>query len=177
MKRMMTWMLAAALVLALAGCGQAASSSSAVPKDYLTILQDARTQEENDAFQVVYHREATGMTGLSEEEAANMAPMMLDTMGLDEALCESYAMSLSLMNVHAYGIGVFKPVEGKADAVKAAAESYVAAQVRAQENYLPDQYEIAKSAIVEQVPSGEIILVMCDNAQTVAESLRTALKA
>lgn len=51
--------------------------------------------------------------------------MMLDTMGIDAATLDAYAFSMSMMNVRAYAIGVFKPAEGQAEAVQAAVENYV----------------------------------------------------
>ena len=67
------------------------------------------------------------------------------------------------------------PKEGAAQEVLDAANLFVEAQQKAQENYLPDQYAIAKAAIVKQVPSGEILMVMCENAQEVAVAIEKAL--
>lgn len=177
-KRILSLALTALALLALAGCGKTGDSSPVrQPKDYVGILGSARSDDENEAFAIVHGKtgETTTMTGLSGDEAASMSAMALETFGLDETLCSEYALSISLMNVHAYGVGIFLPAAGKADAVKQAAETYVAAQVKAQQNYLPDQYEIAKSAVVEQVPSGEIVLAMCEDADEVAARIQKAL--
>ena len=68
------------------------------------------------------------------------------------------------------------PAEGKTEDVQAAVESYVAAQRRAFEQYLQDQYEIAQNAIVETLPGGEVMLVMSEDASQTAQALRDALK-
>ena len=74
--------------------------------------------------------------------------MMLDTMGIDPATLDAYAFSMSMMNVRAYAIGVFKPAEGQAEVVQAAVESYVSLQRKSLENYLADQYEVAKEMCI-----------------------------
>ena len=40
-----------------------------------------------------------------------------------------------------------------------------------------DQYEIAKAAKVEVVPSGEVVLVCCENSDAVLASIKAALAA
>jgi len=102
--------------------------------------------------------------------------MMLSTLGLEEDMLSEYALSMSLMNVRAYAVGIFVPAEGKTEDVQAAVESYVAAQRRAFEQYLQDQYEIAQNAIVETLPGGEVMLVMSEDAAQTAQALRDALK-
>ena len=72
-------------------------------------------------------------------DAASTVPMMLSTLGLEEDMLSEYAMSMSLMNVRAYAVGIFVPAEGRAEDVQAALESYVAAQRSAFEQYLQDQ--------------------------------------
>ena len=45
------------------------------------------------------------------------------------------------------------------------------------ENYLADQYEIAKAATVTTVPSGEVVLVCCDGSDAVLAAIEEALAA
>jgi len=45
------------------------------------------------------------------------------------------------------------------------------------EHYLEDQYAIAKAAKVEVVPSGEVVLVCCENSDAVLSAIKTALAA
>ena len=44
------------------------------------------------------------------------------------------------------------------------------------ENYLPDQYEIAKNAVVKTLKSGEVLAVMAPDSATLAPALEKALK-
>ena len=100
----------------------------------------------------------------------------LDTMGIDPATLDAYAFSMSMMNVRAYAIGVFKPAEGQAEAVQAAVESYVSLQRKSFENYLADQYEVAKGALIKTLPGGEIVLVMSEGAADIMANLEKTLK-
>lgn len=43
------------------------------------------------------------------------------------------------------------------------------------EHYLEDQYEIAKAAKVETAPTGEVILVCCEDSDTVLANIKAAL--
>ena len=83
---------------------------------------------------------------------------------------------MSMMNVRAYAIGVFKPAEGQAEVVQAAVESYVSLQRKSFENYLADQYEVAKGALVKTLPGGEIVLVMSEGAADIMANLEKTLK-
>lgn len=192
MKRLFTAILTAALVLSLAAlvlslaaCGAkpaASSSQPAAQKDYVQIIKDARTDEFNESYPIL-----SGTTGAdaalghnpfsaAEDEAKSMYDMVVEMTGLKPELMTQYAMSISMMNVQVYAVGIFKPAEGKAQEVMDAANGFVQMQQKAQEQYLADQYAIAKAAIVKELPTGEVILVMCEDAGKVAEKIETALK-
>ena len=102
--------------------------------------------------------------------------MSLEVLGLTAEDVESASYSVSLMNVKAYGVAIVKPAEGKTDAVKEALSGFIESQKSAQENYLADQYAIAKAAKLETLKSGEVVLVMCENQDQVFQSSETALK-
>ena len=82
---------------------------------------------------------------------------------------------MSLMNVRAYAVGIFRPAEGQAETVQAGLESYVKLQQQSFEQYLEDQYEIAKAAKIETLPSGEIVLVMSEGGDDVLTKINEAL--
>lgn len=84
---------------------------------------------------------------------------------------EAGAMSISLINIHAYAIAIAQPVQDKADDVFSEFESYVQKTQESFEQYLPDQYEIAKDAIVEKLDNGLVIMVMCDNSQETYDNI------
>lgn len=170
MKRYLIALLGVLLCVALAACGgKPASSGAAEPKDYASILTAARSEEDNE-YQAILAKNA-----LTEDEAA-MAQMTLDVLGLTADQLDDYAISLSLINVRAYAVAILKPAEGQADAVKEGAEQFVKAQQQSFQNYLQDQYEVAKAAKVEQLPSGEVVLVMCEDSADVYGKIEAALK-
>lgn len=185
MKRLLAICCTLALALTLAACGTPASSSqsTATPKDYAQIIQDSRVPEDNEAYPIIGIK-AAGETptvlydaiGTPESDYASMAEMLLSITGVDAATTEQFAVSTTMMNVRVYGVGIFKPAEGQSQVVKDALNGFVTAQQKAFENYLPDQYEISKQAVLEEVPSGEIILVMCEGASDVATKIKEALK-
>ncbi len=90
---------------------------------YAFAIRDARNPEDNEYVEIVSGDAesdpffAVNPNGVTSEEAAGSIDMMLQVLGVDAASLDAYAFSVSLMNVRAYAIGVFKPAEGKADAV------------------------------------------------------------
>lgn len=104
------------------------------------------------------------------------SPFILEMLGVKEEMMEEYALSVSMMNVKAYGIAVIKPTAGNEQAVLDGVNGFVEMQKRNFETYLADQYEIADSAIVEKTKNGEVILVMCEDAETVYKTIKDNLK-
>lgn len=184
MKRLIAVLLAGVLAAGLVGCGASGADSTAshTPAEYTAALADSRTEEDNNAY-TIFTLEEGGYTAskgyaehLDTEAIASQGQMSLEVLGLTAEDVESAAYSVSLMNVKAYGIAIVKPAQGKTDAVKQALSGFVEAQKSAQENYLPDQYAIAKAARVETLKSGEVVLVMCENQDQVLQSIQTALQ-
>ncbi len=101
--------------------------------------------------------------------------MELEVAGLTDTDLGEFAYSTTLMMTRAYGIGIFMPAEGKTETVKNALNGFVEIQKQSFETYLVDQFEIAKQAIVEELPTGEVVLVMCENAADVFEAIKTAI--
>ena len=149
---------------------------------YAYAIRDARPAEDNEYSEIACGDAggepmlAVNPNDMSAEDAASSIQMMLDTMGTDPATLDAYAFSMSMMNVRAYAIGVFKPAEGQAEAVQAAVESYVSLQRKSFENYLADQYEVAKGALIKTLPGGEIVLVMSEGAADIMANLEKTLK-
>lgn len=124
----------------------------------------ARTDEENEAYQVLCDKDAI-------EDA------YYQVVGFTASDVDEIAMSVSLINVKAYGIVVVKPAEGCADTVKAGLQGFIDTQCANFETYLADQYEIAKNAKLETLEDGTIVMVMCENADSVYESIVASLGA
>ena len=188
MKKLLTAAAAASLALfALVGCGgkDAASSGSAGAKDYAQIIHDARTDEVNEAM-LILSSDAEGNFTATDGPVADMTEddikaqadnFILPMLGLEAGDYEEFAASVSTMNVRSYGIAIVKPAEGKAADVQTALENYVTSQQLSMQNYLADQYEIAKAATVTTVPSGEVVLVCCEDSDTVLAAIEKALAA
>ncbi len=155
----------AALVLLFTGCsaGKAQKPSSKTPEEltalYTAAITEARSKEDNDSIAI-----ATS----PDDEMANMVFPLIDFADED---AQAYAISISPMNIRAYGIALIKPEEGKHDKVLAGLNTFVENQQKAFEFYLPDQYEIAKKAKVTELEDGTLVLVMCENSDAVLESI------
>ena len=165
LKRIFAALLAGAALLALVGCGTSgstgkpASSAASTPKDYTQILHDARSAEDNEYY-MIFTKGADGkytaQYGYSKDYEADqlhdeIANMMMPMLNLEDGMAEDFAASLSTMMVQSYGVAIVKPAE--------------------------DQYQIAKNAKVETLPSGEVVLVCCEDSDTVLANLKKALAA
>ena len=102
--------------------------------------------------------------------------LALESLGLAEEDVEAFGASVSLMNTQAYGIAAVRPVQGKTDAVRKALQGYVDRQQSSFELYLPDQYQVAQGARLETLEDGTVLLVMCQDADTVFEAIRGDLE-
>lgn len=174
-------------VSAPASSSQAASESGeAVTAEdpYTAAIVASRDQETNDSLPVIGAKagESAGYTYVpssmenNPQDAARMADTVMQILMLTPDQLQQYAFSISLINVKAYGVGVFMPAEGQTDAVKAALEKFVSNTQQGLQNYLADQYEIAKQAKVEVLPTGEVVLVMCENSSEAFSTIEAALQ-
>lgn len=183
-KRLLAALLAVAALFALAGCSKS-DKADAAPKDYTKILHDARPDEDNEYDMIFSPGEDgkfTAQYGYSDSyDAAQLDEeirnMLLPLLNLEEDMYTDFAASVSGMMVQSYGIAIVKPAEGKADAVKQALQDFVTHEQMSMEHYLEDQYQIAKAAKVEVLPSGEVVLVCCENSDAVLSAIKTALAA
>lgn len=182
-KRILAALLAlGCALLVFTGCG---SKKDTAPKDYTQIIHDAREAEDNDYYMIFSPAEDgkfTAQYGYSDSyDAAQLDEeirnMLLPLLNLEEDMYTDFAASVSGMMVQSYGIAIVKPAEGKADAVKQALQDFVTHEQMSMEHYLEDQYQIAKAAKVEVLPSGEVVLVCCENSDAVLSAIKTALAA
>lgn len=172
MKKTISLILGAVLCLSLlAACGTPAAQSTPSPtpmdpaqlaEHYKEAIIAGRTDEDNE-----YNTVAT-----TEEETGTVT---WDVLGLSVDQLDAYAVSVSLMNVKAYCVGLFKPASGQEEAVSAALQTYLDNTENSFSTYLPDQYAIAQSAILKTLDDGTILVVMCENSDTVAEAIEAAL--
>ena len=188
MKRIIACLMAGVMLLALVGCGASGSSgsaSSAAKKDYTQILHDARSDEDNK-YEMIFTKgedgKFTAIDGYSAEYDADQLDdevknMILPLLNLEDDMYTDLAASVSSMMVRSYAVAIVKPAEGKTDEVKAALEAYVASEQQSMEHYLEDQYQIAASSHISTAPTGEVILVCCENPEAVMNAIKTALAA
>ena len=172
MKRLSLLSLTLTLAL-LAGCGgggepESSPSPSPAPQGlaetYRAAIEGARDQELNDAYPVI--------TDLEDEQ--NLP--YLDLLGLDPADCEAAALSVSLMNVKAYGIAAVRPAEGKGDKVYEDLKGFIGRQMQSFQQYLADQYDVASHTRLETLTDGTVLLVMCENQDEVFNAIRSAVE-
>lgn len=186
MKRFLAALLAGLTLLALVGCsaGKADSASSA-PKDYSQIIHDARDADSNE-YNMIFTKgddgKFTAQDGYSAEYDADQLDdeirnMMLPLLNLEDDMYTDFAASISAMMVQSYAVAIVKPAEGKTEDVKAALEAYVASEQQSMEHYLEDQYQIAKAATVTVAPTGEVVLVCCEDHDNVLANIEKALAA
>ena len=185
MKRLIAALLAGLTLFALVGCSAGSKADSAAPKDYSQILHDARTDEENE-YDMIFTKGADGkftaQYGYSAEYEADqlsdeVANMMMPLLGLEDDMYDDFAASVSGMMVRVYGVAIVKPAEGKTQDVVDALDAYVQSQQKSMEHYLEDQYQIASAARVATVPTGEVVMVCCEDSDTVFENIKKALAA
>ena len=182
MKRLFAVLLASLFALTLVACGGGSAPASDLTADQMAqAIVDSRPTEENEAY-TIFTLPANGSTAmagasqqLTQEQIDSQTQLSLSMLGLTAEDVQQAAFSVSLMNVKAYGVGVFSPAEGKTQQVKDALQEFVEAQQAAQQNYLPDQYAIAKAAKVETLKNGLVVVVMCENQDTVFAALDKAL--
>lgn len=127
-------------------------------------ITSARTDEENEAYPVF-------------SDKAAIEDAYYQVVGFTAADVDDIAMSVSLINIKAYGIVIAKPAEGCADIVKAGLQAFIDNQCASFETYLADQYEIAKNAKLETLDDGTIVMVMCANADAVYDAIVASLAA
>ena len=183
MKRIIATLLAGLALFALVGCSSGKPAASTTPKDYTQILHDARSEEDNE-YNMIFTKgedgKFTAQYGYSKEYDADqlndeIGNMLLPLLNLEDGTYTDFAASISGMMVQSYGVAIVKPAEGKTQDVVDALEGYVLSQQQSMEHYLEDQYEIAKAAKVETVPSGEVVMVCCEDSDTVLANIKAAL--
>ena len=171
-------------LLLLTGCGSSGKTDS-TPKDYAQILHDARSDEDNEYNMIFSPDKNGGFTardGYSsqyEADALNdeIQNMLLPLLDLPEGSYTDFAASISAMMVQSYGVAIVKSAEGRTQDVVDALDAYILGQQQSMEHYLEDQYQIAAAAKVKTVPTGEVVMVCCENSDAVLASIKAALAA
>ena len=167
MKKILALALALTLSLtALAGCSGKEDNKTPdkTPEELAQLYSDAITQ---NGGELVEYNPVFTQEGVDED----MNAMILESMGLVKEDMSAFAVSGSMMNVKAYGIAAVMPAEGNEDAVKQALQGFIDRQKSGFETYLADQYEVAKSARLETLSDGTVLMVMCEDQDAVFDAI------
>lgn len=168
MKKLFALALAAALsVGVLAGCSGGQDAPARTPEELSELYASAIT--DNGGEMVEYN---PVISQVSQEDGS---AMMVETLGLTAEDMTAFGISMSLMNVQAYGIAAVMPAEGREEAVKEALQGYIDRQKQSFENYLADQYAVAESARLETLEDGTVLMVMCADQDAVFEGISSAV--
>lgn len=171
MKKIIALALVAAMSLTvLTACGgnkKPAANPAKTPEEIIELYTKAIT--ENGGEDVEYN---PLFTEAKEEDGSDF---VLEVMGLKEEDMQAFAISMSMRNVQAYTIAAVMPAEGKGEDIKSALEAYLEQKQMEFEFYLPDQYEITKAAKVQTLADGTVLLVMCENSDSVADGIAKAI--
>lgn len=174
MKKIFSLTLAAALIAALlTGCSGGGKTDDAGKQLtaeertelYKSAIEKARSAEDNESLSII--------TSANDE----MASLIFDVLGASSDDMSAFALSVSPMNVKAYGIAVIYPAADKSDQVMETLRGYVDRQKQSFEQYLVDQYEIASNAKLETLEDGTIVLVMCEGQDAVFNSIKGTVEA
>ena len=106
-----------------------------------------------------------------------MADLILPMLGITEENAAAFAVAVSPMNIRAYGIAAVFPAEGKSKEVQEGLQGFIDQQKQSFEQYLADQYDIASAARLETLDDGTILLVMCEDQDTVFDAIQETLGA
>ena len=171
MKKLLTIAIAATMLLTtLAGCSpKNGTGSTKTPEELAQLYDDAITQ--NGGEMVEYNPVIT------EKKEDDLSSMILETLGLQSEDMQAFGISVSMMNVQAYGIAAVMPANGKTEAVQEALQAFLDRQRQSFEQYLAAQYEVAKNARLETLEDGTVLMVMCQDQDTGFDEISAAILA
>lgn len=170
MKKILSLSMALMLMLtAVTGCSSSKAPAEKTPEELTELFASAITDCGSEMVQ--YN---PVMSAVSEEDDS---AFVLEMMGLNADDMTAFGLSVSMMNVKAYGIAAIRPAEGKEEDITSALQAYVEQQQRSFEHYLEDQYEIAKAARLETLEDGTVLMVIDENADAVFEAIKTSILA
>lgn len=152
-----------------ASSDSSSNGSQSAEKDWAKLYSSAITN--NGGEMVTYNPVFTKV------QDGDLSGMIVETMGLNTGDMAAFGISASAMNVKAYGIAAVKPAAGKEAAVKQALQSYIDKTQSNFKEYLADQYEVACNARLEVLSDGTVLMVMCEDQDTVFNAISAAILA
>ncbi|MGI5963019.1 MAG: DUF4358 domain-containing protein [Lawsonibacter sp.] len=168
MKKMFTIALTCALsAVLLVGCAETSKSTQKTPEELTQLYTEAI---QNNGGEMVEYNPV--VSEIKEDDASSV---LVESLGLSAGDMQAFGISVSMMNVKAYGIAAVMPVEGKEDAVKESLQGFIDRQQQNFEMYLQDQYEVAKNAKLETLEDGTVLMVMCEDQDNVFDAISKAI--
>lgn len=159
----------AVLVALLAGCSGKSDQKELTAEErtrlYRTAIETARDEELNEAMEILTSPEG------------DLADLIFDMLGVEAADMTAFAISVSPVNIRAYGIAAIFPAAGREDDVRDGLEQFIDNQKESFHQYLEDQYQVASDARLETLEDGTILLVMCEDQDAVFDAVRDAVEA
>lgn len=166
MKKLLSVVLVCLLSLGLlAACGGGGNAPTGSTADYKEVIESVRNEDMNEYFPIV----------TSPEEDTQLK--LVEFMGLTQDNMQKYAITTSVFITQSYSISIILPAAGKTQDVRDELQNFIDMQKKAMDGYLPDQYAIAQAAIIEEADTGEVILVMTEDATSVMQQIKDELKA
>lgn len=139
------------------------SSDNPLSSAYAKAIYDVRDDEMNQYNPIL----------VSDED--EFSEYIFPLLNFQSENAEGYAIAVSAMMVQAYGIAAVMPVEGQEEEVMAGLQHFIDSQIQNFTGYLADQLEVAQSARLETLENGVILMVMCDDQDTVFDTVATEI--
>lgn len=155
----------------ITGCGNTQNTQET------TMSDEARTQLYQSAIEEARDAQLNESMSILTSPQDDMAELIFSLLGVTGEDMRAFALSVSPMNIKAYGIAAIYPAEGKEQTVLDGLNGFIDQQKQNFQLYLADQYDIASSARLETLEDGTILLVMCPDQDTVFDAIRSKIDA
>jgi len=170
-RTVLTGLLLLGLAAALAGCGQTGGGTDAPP-----LTAEERTQLYQEAIENARGEEGSSFSQIVTSAEGETAELILTILDLEAEDMSAYALDVSPVNIQAYGIAAIYPAEGKEDGVLESLNGFIDNQKESFYHYLEGEYEIASNTRLETLEDGTILMVMCQDQDTVFDAIRDAIE-
>lgn len=126
------------------------------------VIDFARSPVDVSNYPAILHKDQQG--------ASDVFRML----GIADTDLSEFAIAMTPMSDRAYSVMVLKPADGKKEVLKAGLDKLKYDTDKLFSEKLPDQSEIAKSAIINEI-GDYIVFVMCNDYNEVSDSIENAL--
>lgn len=158
MKRMITFILAAVMLLSVVACGKKESAAPVLKEDVtLQGLMDSLSEDYGFAM------------------PAPLDEMILsDLLGIDPGDVEEYAGYITMVNVSCDNLIAIKAKEGKAEEIQKKLEERKNFEVSSFQQYLQDQYDKAQAGKVFAVGDYVFLVMIAKDPENAADDVAAA---